>query len=286
MNFPIGVLVDSFGLPLEQGLAKAAALGLDGVQLYAVRGELAPENLTPETIRRVKDLLAKNRLAASAVCGDFGGFGFEIAEDNPARIEASVKVMAFALALGTRVVTTHIGVIPDDATHPRWAVMLAACRELGRRACELGGVFAIETGPEPCALLREFLLAVDSPGIGVNFDPANLCMVTGDDPVAGVGLLAPYIVHTHAKDGVNLRPCDRTAVYHGFATGGVESLNREPDFIETPLGQGSVDFLAWLGALWQHGYRGYLTIERECGDDPAADIALAVSHLQASMQGK
>ena len=34
-----------------------------------------------------------------------------------------------------------------------------------------------------------------------------------------------------------------------------------------------------VSALEDIGYRGFLTIEREVGEDPAADIALAVSFL-------
>ena len=52
-------------------------------------------------------------------------------------------------------------------------------------------------------------------------------------------------------------------------------------FIELPLGQGDVDFKAYLNALDQIGYHGYLTIEREVGDNPSADIALAADYLRS-----
>ena len=47
------------------------------------------------------------------------------------------------------------------------------------------------------------------------------------------------------------------------------------------LGQGDVDFGAYLKALEDIGYRGYLTIEREVGEDPAADIRLAADYLRS-----
>ena len=50
-------------------------------------------------------------------------------------------------------------------------------------------------------------------------------------------------------------------------------------FREMPLGKGSVDFTAYLKALEDIGYKGFLTIEREVGDDPAADILTAKNHL-------
>ena len=49
---------------------------------------------------------------------------------------------------------------------------------------------------------------------------------------------------------------------------------------ELPLGEGGVNFPAYLSALDEIGYHGFLTIEREVGEDPAADIALAVNYLK------
>ena len=39
-KFQIGVMTDSFKLPFEQGLAKAAEVGAQGIQLYVVDGEM------------------------------------------------------------------------------------------------------------------------------------------------------------------------------------------------------------------------------------------------------
>ena len=50
------------------------------------------------------------------------------------------------------------------------------------------------------------------------------------------------------------------------------------------MGQGGVPFPAYLTALEEIGYRGYLTIEREVGADPAKDIALAANFLRNIMK--
>lgn len=54
---------------------------------------------------------------------------------------------------------------------------------------------------------------------------------------------------------------------------------------EVPLGEGSVDFAAYLAALEDVGYKGFLTIEREAGADPAADILTAKNHLLNIING-
>ena len=51
-------------------------------------------------------------------------------------------------------------------------------------------------------------------------------------------------------------------------------------FIEVPLGEGSVDWTKYLAALEDIGYKGFLTIEREVGDDPEKDIRKAVEFLK------
>lgn len=279
-RFSIGVMVDSFRLSLEEGIAKAKEVGATGIQIYATSGEMAPENLSPARRREILDLIRSHGLVVSALCGDLGGHGFAIAEDNPERIKRSRMIMDLAKDLDTKVVTTHIGVIPEDSNHPRYKILQEACEELGEYGDELGAYFAIETGPETADVLKNFLDSLRSRGVRVNFDPANFVMVTGDDPVKGVYTLKDYIVHTHAKDGIMKQKSDPERIYTFFAEGGIEDLRLEDYFLETPLGEGHVDFPNWLKALEDIGYKGFLTIEREVGDNPEADIREAVRFLK------
>ncbi|MNL80578.1 L-ribulose-5-phosphate 3-epimerase UlaE [compost metagenome] len=52
-------------------------------------------------------------------------------------------------------------------------------------------------------------------------------------------------------------------------------------FREVPLGEGKVPFADYFAALQEIGYTGYLTIEREVGDQPEADIRKAVAFINA-----
>lgn len=184
-----------------------------------------------------------------------------------------------ALTMDCRIVTTHIGVIPEDKSCETYRLMQDACRELGEYAEKNGAYFAIETGPEPSARLKRFLDSLGTDGMAVNLDPANLVMVVGENPVGAVHNLKKYIVHTHAKDGIMLKQTDPKVIYDFFAEGGIGDLRLEEYFLETPLGQGKVDFKAYLAALDEIGYEGYLTIEREVGADPIKDIKEAVVFL-------
>ena len=45
-NFPIGVILESFKLGRSEAIKKAAKLGANGIQMYATKGDNAPENLS------------------------------------------------------------------------------------------------------------------------------------------------------------------------------------------------------------------------------------------------
>lgn len=276
----IGVIGDCFKLPLADSIRLAEEMGFDGIQIYATTGEFSPAVLTSARKAEIRTLLQENQLTISALCGDMGGYGFQIAGDNPERIEKTERIIDLAAEFGVPVVTTHIGVIPADKAHPRYAVMLDAMRRCGAYAAARGVTLAIETGPEKASVLRAFIEDTDG-GVGVNLDPANFVMVTGQDPVEAVELLGRYIVHTHAKDGVMLRQTDPQIIYDCFARGGIEALNVADYFLETPLGEGHVDFPRYIEALRRVGYDGYLTIERETGDRPAEDIRKALDVLKS-----
>lgn len=279
-NFPIGIITDSFRTTVAEAIKKAADCGANGVQMYASRGELAPENITPNKISEVKKHLDDNGLKVSAICGDLGR-GFGNPEINPSLIETSKRIMETAKEFGTDIVTTHIGVVPSDPSHERYKIMQSACFELAEFADSMGSHFAVETGPETPEVLKGFLDSLSSKGVAVNYDPANLVMVTNSDPVKGVYTLKDYIVHTHAKDGVHLFYRDPEIIYR-VVPHIVEDPNapKGRSFMEVALGTGKVDFKGLLKAYEEIGYKGYLTIEREVGSDPEADIMTAANYLK------
>lgn len=274
-NFPIGVMLHSFRCETKEAIERASKLGVQGIQLLSTDGENSPENLVGSKRTELMDMMKSHGLCFSALCGDFG-VGFADPERNPELIEKSKRVLDLAKELETNIVTTHIGVVPTDKTCDRYKIMQEACFELSRYADNLNAHFAIETGPEIATTLKMFLDDLGSKGVAVNYDPANFVMVTGDDPVKGVYALKDYIVHTHAKDGVKLLDVPPEEIYKYID----ESKHSGKKYIELPLGQGHVDFDNYLKALEEVGYRGYLTIEREVGKNPTADIGMAVEFLK------
>lgn len=252
----IGIMVESLCLPFKKAVERAASLGVDGLQMYAT--DLAA--FTDDAIKEKLDIVRSNGLCFSAICGDFGrGFGNE--ETNRADVDNSKRILDIAKKLDCDIVTTHIGHITDNETKTK-QIMREACRELALYADSIGSSFAVETGTEKAPVLADFLASLGADGVKVNFDPANLVMVAGDEAASAAAVLGKYIIHTHAKDGIK--------------TG-------DTSYLELPLGEGNVNFDTYLPALAATGYNGFLTIERECGDDPEADIIKAVDFLREKL---
>ena len=159
--FKIGLIADCLRLPFRESIEKSAQLGAEGVQLYAVSGEMAPENMTRQDIVEKRSILDANGLKVSALCGDLGGHGFTIEEDNQWKIERSKKIVDLALELGSNIVTTHIGVVPRDKTSRTYKVLQEACNELAEYAhCLLYTSLISDRSTLPCWLLMATLFFI------------------------------------------------------------------------------------------------------------------------------
>ena len=115
-NFPIGVILESFRLPRSEAIKAAAALGANGIQMYATSGENSPEILSASARQALLHEVKTSVLRFSALCGDLGrGFGNK--ELNPELIEKSKRIIDLAKDLETNIVTTDIGVVPADKSN-------------------------------------------------------------------------------------------------------------------------------------------------------------------------
>ena len=91
-KFPIGIILDSFRKPFPEALDITRSLGAQGVQVYATRGEMSPENLTGQKRRDFLNAVKDRGLVISALCGDLG-HGFHNPEENPQLIERSKRIL-------------------------------------------------------------------------------------------------------------------------------------------------------------------------------------------------
>ncbi|HEX2949888.1 MAG TPA: sugar phosphate isomerase/epimerase family protein [Armatimonadota bacterium] len=251
----VGLFADNLKLPLREGISTAAKFGADSFQMYTTRGEVLPENMSKEQRAAFRAFYEGTGMQLSAICADFG-LGFVDPAKNEHLIPRMLEQVDLAVDLGTSIITTHIGHVPEERNEV-WETIRVALNTIGAYAEKKGIVLATETGPESGPVLRALLETLDNNATRVNFDPANLVM-SGFDLDEAINALAPFIVHTHAKDG-----------YKGPNGKG-----------EAPLGSGDVPWKHYIARLREVGYAGAFTIEREAGDDPIGDMRASIAFLR------
>lgn len=182
------------------------------------------------------------------------------------RERRTYAVSDFAAGLSIPGLATHIGALPEDTANPEYIVI----RNLVRRICDYcaghGQSFALETGQESASALRQFIIDVDRPNLGVNFDPANMVIYGSGEPMDALQAVSEWVISVHCKDGTG-----------PTAKGQLGS--------ETPLGEGEVGMERYVEKLRAIGYDGPLIIEREIvGEEQRADIRRAVKLLNGLRQ--
>jgi sugar phosphate isomerase/epimerase len=175
-------------------------------------------------------------------------------------VEATKEAMKFAQALGAPWVVNQVGRVPDEPKGKAWQTMIEVLADLGAYGQHAGALLAAETGSESGPQLLKLIEALPAGSLVVTLNPGNL-IINGYSSLEAVESLGQHIMYVHARDGVRDLAQGRG--------------------IEVPLGRGAADFPALLGALEEHGYRGYLGIEREHADDPVFEIGQAISYLKS-----
>lgn len=249
---------------------------LDAFSLSAGQLGVPPDLVCDVVVDQWTAVLKESQLAiTSAVCSyageDYSNLetihktvGFTTPDLRPDRIVRTQAVSNFAHTLGISAISCHIGFIPSNSDDKLYADL----RELTQVLCDYCGGnnqnFVLETGQESADVLLSFIQNVERPNLKVNFDPANMIMYDSGDPLAALDILSPHVTSVHCKDA--------TSPVAGSGLLGAECV----------LGDGKVDFPAFLRKLKQIGYQGLLSIEREepNREKRIADIHTAVSRLK------
>jgi sugar phosphate isomerase/epimerase len=256
-RFKLGIVLETTGLSVRRALQEVARLGVHGVQVDAV-SDLAPDRFTDTGRREFRNLLKSYNLELSALNCPLRR-GLDVADNLQPRIEHVRKVMQLAFDLGPRRVIVPLPKVPEDAAAPRALTAREALTDLGSFGDRVGTVLALEAGLDSGDKVRDYLNSFDSGSLQVNFDPANF-LLNGFDPLASLAALAGKVAYIHARDA-------RAATVGGGAR-------------EVPVGAGDIEWIMFVATLESIDYQGYLTVDRESGDDRFRDAAAGVKFLQ------
>lgn len=182
-------------MTLENFIDRACQLEVDGVSLESC---FFP-SFEPAYLKRVRQMLDERGLDRVFAWGHPDGLE---GGTNQAAFDDMIRSLDFAAQIGAsvmRVVGSSLR-FRHDPHQPQLERLAAMFRDAVPLAEEHGIRLAVEnhidfTSDEMVSLLD----AVNSPYLGINFDTGNFLRLL-DDPVKGMGKLAPRVYATHVKD--------------------------------------------------------------------------------------
>ena len=178
---------------------------------------------------------------------------YAVAEKDKARIIPSGLTALNKLGLSTQV-TMNAVYLTDAAARE---LTIGNRKIIFKRSVPRNFAYKTELFPLIVAAMKE----LGKGNVGINLDPANLVMYGKANPVDALEVFGEYVMGIHGKDGKY--PTD------GHMLGD-----------EVPLGQGKVNYPAFVAKLKEIGYAGDITIEREIsGEEQKKDIVMAKAVL-------
>ncbi|SHO54046.1 sugar phosphate isomerase/epimerase family protein [Anaerocolumna xylanovorans] len=265
----IGVLVhlnESF----PEQMKELKSMGMDNCQLVCWNQGM----MTEDTAKRINTEIKELEIDITAFwCGWPGPITWDFYEGQlnlglvpekyrKERIEALIRGSEFAAKLPVRDFVTHVGFLPENPYDENYRRVVEAVKQIALVCQKNKQNFLFETGQETPVTLRRAIEDTGMDNIGINFDPANLLMYGKANPVDALDILGRYVMGVHGKDG--LYPAD--GVHLGE---------------ERPLGEGRVNYPAFIGKLKEIGYTGAITIEREIeGEEQKRDIIKGKEFLE------
>ncbi len=271
-KWPLGVFA-SIDAGLGVKLEVARELGVPTLHLHAPTAQNRTEKAAQDFLRKLDEY-------GMRVTAVFGGFEGESYADIPtvvktvgltpedtraSRLAEMKEISDFARHLGVPVVALHLGFISEDRESASYKSVVETTQDLCDYCANNNQSLHLETGQETAEGLLHFLGDVARDNLFVNFDPANMILYGTAEPIPALEQVGKFVRSVHCKDG-------RWSQNPGKDWGE-----------EVSLGEGDVDFAAFLTTLKKIGYTGPLTIEREIPQEPErqrAEIGSAVSLLE------
>ena len=266
----VGVLIQIFeDTDLRAKFAELKEMGMESCQLVCWDMEL----MTQETADLVNAAVKEYGVHITAFwCGWEGPKTWDFYDGQltlgliPSafrftRVRNLKKGIEFAQKIHVKDVATHVGYLPENPYDPTYAEVLLCLKGLVKLCKENDQNFLFETGQETPVTLKRAIQDLEKElgkgNIGINLDPANLVMYGKANPVDSLEVFGEYVMGIHGKDGK-------------YPTDGHELG------VEVPLGEGKVNYPAFIAKLKEIGYTGDITIEREIsGEEQKKDIKMA-----------
>lgn len=251
----LAVATVNFNQPLKDSLLTAVQTGARGIQL-AVHRELHPDGFNETARRQFLHYLDELNLKTSSLHLPMRRELSEM-EGLDQRLSEIRKVLDFAWAMKTPLVTLRIGRIPVDTESKQYELLREILNDLARYSNHVGSTLCLIPTNDSAESLHKMVTSLTAGLVGIDLDPAAF-VLAGQKATDALRTLHQNVLHVQARDA--LRDIDGTG-------------------IETQLGRGQVEWDEFLALLAEIPYRGWITVNRTQGDHRIMDSASAIKFL-------
>lgn len=258
-------------------IAKSRELGFDSIEFVGIWPHDGSGR--EDYAKRLREECERQSMPVSAYMADGE---FLCCEDLPREIARVQKEAELAALLGApKMRHDATGGYPAEYKGPKGfddclPTLAKACREITTFAAELGVKTMVENHGwflQEGERLEKLANAVAHPNFGLLCDMGNF--LDGDeDPVRACSLVAPYVIHAHAKDfhvKTGMEPDPGEGYFY------TRSGNRIRGAI---VGHGSVPIRQCLGILKYAGFDGDISIEFEGLEEPELALTIGLQNLR------
>jgi len=247
-------------LPIGDFIDKAAELGFDAVELMAKRPHLSVLGSFPSMLAALRARLDQRKIRCACIAG-YTNFTADMEHGDIPQREMQIghvaRLAEIASELGCNLVRVFTGYDTPAAPYARqWTAVVESLRECAHEASRHDVIIGVQNHHDvACGFeaMNDLIRAVDHPNCRAMFD-AWAPALHGDDLRRAARIMAPVTVYTTVAD-YQLRP---RYVYNPAL---VNYERATASTLAVPMGEGFIDYEAFLGELCASGFAGSVAYE-------------------------
>ncbi len=260
-------------------------IGADGAEIVIQDNYKSglPCDCDRDTLQAVKDCAIKNNIKIVCLTPYNSKFNSLDEPTKLSEVKAIEKVIDYCEFLGAdriRIYGGNLSTGENDLLKEKWDKLVESMKYLGEKAKAKGVTLVVENHFNTMTLTaqqsRDLITDVNSEGVKILYDQANLTFTGGEDYKKAIELQAGLIGHMHVKD----------LVFHEGNTAFVasdvsHSKESERNVYTRIVGEGIVPWPEILKMVKANGYEDWLSLEYERrwhpDDIPDASIGMKKS---------
>ena len=260
-------------------------IGADGAEIVIQDNYKSglPCDCDRDTLQAVKDCAIKNNIKIVCLTPYNSKFNSLDETTRLSEVKAIEKVIDYCEFLGAdriRIYGGNLSTGENDLLKEKWDKLVESMKYLGEKAKAKGVTLVVENHFNTMTLTaqqsRDLITDVNSEGVKILYDQANLTFTGGEDYKKAIELQAGLIGHMHVKD----------LVFHEGNTAFVasdvsHSKESERNVYTRIVGEGIVPWPEILKMVKANGYEDWLSLEYERrwhpDDIPDASIGMKKS---------